>query len=441
MPRQLPANPSLKHLKNQAKDLLKAIRAGDEDATRRLEEQIPPHKHAFRQKNLPVRSTLADAQLVIAREYGFPSWPKLKAYVDAYGLASIASKQKIKTAHWIETRTHYKPFPGSITREYWLRIDPPAQAWKDTYPTEWSYDVQTPRGRFHFASSWDANTHYVDPPLFTREKALLEVLAPLDQPSGEPWQVETVQRDGRSLLCYHRKIFRHRISVHQGKEHIVGTFPIEETIWADPDTRRIVGKETNYFDASTGEVEHSSISEQFTYNVRLPKGVFRLPEEKPMLTSRSQRWKDLSLELQQAIQTIINRSDAGWQKGDFSEFGSVWRFDYAPHLPTKADWQARFAQQAGRWQRWQSECEYAFRQNRIAVSLGRNTFNWGEEHSVWHVIVNLHLVWSEHGDGFQGSEHFFLKRIGRGFRIVHWEFPWEKIKAAHEANRSKADTL
>ena len=31
---------------------------------------------------IPLRSRFTDAQLVLARAYGFESWPKLKAYVD-----------------------------------------------------------------------------------------------------------------------------------------------------------------------------------------------------------------------------------------------------------------------------------------------------------------------------------------------------------------------
>lgn len=54
-PRLLPERPNLRHLKDQAKDLLKSGRA----------------------------KSLADAQFRIARLYGFPSWPKLKAHVDS----------------------------------------------------------------------------------------------------------------------------------------------------------------------------------------------------------------------------------------------------------------------------------------------------------------------------------------------------------------------
>lgn len=54
----LPPNPNLRHLKDQAHDLLKAGQA----------------------------QTLSEAQFRTAQSYGFASWPKLKAYVDSLGL-------------------------------------------------------------------------------------------------------------------------------------------------------------------------------------------------------------------------------------------------------------------------------------------------------------------------------------------------------------------
>jgi len=59
MSRQLPARANLEHLRNEAKQRLKGMRT--QDAAARL----------------------SDAQLVIAREYGFASWRHLKATVDA----------------------------------------------------------------------------------------------------------------------------------------------------------------------------------------------------------------------------------------------------------------------------------------------------------------------------------------------------------------------
>src|SRR5881227_2935418 len=51
----LPLHPNVRHLKDQAKDLLKAGAA----------------------------ESITDAQFKIARSYGFPSWPKLKAHVES----------------------------------------------------------------------------------------------------------------------------------------------------------------------------------------------------------------------------------------------------------------------------------------------------------------------------------------------------------------------
>ena len=54
-PRSLPERPNLRHLNDQAKDLLRAGAA----------------------------SSLTNAQFKIARLYGFSSWPKLKAHVES----------------------------------------------------------------------------------------------------------------------------------------------------------------------------------------------------------------------------------------------------------------------------------------------------------------------------------------------------------------------
>ncbi len=70
---RLPASPSLEQLRRRAKDLLRAVRAGDPAAAQRLQTQ---HPHP---RGVPV---LADAQLVIAREHGFASWARLRAYVE-----------------------------------------------------------------------------------------------------------------------------------------------------------------------------------------------------------------------------------------------------------------------------------------------------------------------------------------------------------------------
>jgi ankyrin repeat protein len=75
-PRSLPDRPNLRHLKDQAKDLLKA---GDAES-------------------------LTDAQFKIARLYGFANWPKLKAQVES--IEKIAQlKQAIDTNDFERVKT------------------------------------------------------------------------------------------------------------------------------------------------------------------------------------------------------------------------------------------------------------------------------------------------------------------------------------------------
>jgi hypothetical protein len=60
----LPAHPNLDQLRRQAKELVRAATSGDGPALTRI--------HAVSE-----HLTLAAAQLALAREYGFESWPAL----------------------------------------------------------------------------------------------------------------------------------------------------------------------------------------------------------------------------------------------------------------------------------------------------------------------------------------------------------------------------
>jgi hypothetical protein len=68
--RHFPVRPNLDQLKHQAKDLLRAIRQGDPAA-------IAEFREHHRKPIEPSSAKLADAQLVLARSYGLPSWPRL----------------------------------------------------------------------------------------------------------------------------------------------------------------------------------------------------------------------------------------------------------------------------------------------------------------------------------------------------------------------------
>ena len=64
----LPARPSLESLRKQAKKLARDATAGNSEATARVRAHLP---------NADIPLTARNAQLVIAREYGFPGWQDL----------------------------------------------------------------------------------------------------------------------------------------------------------------------------------------------------------------------------------------------------------------------------------------------------------------------------------------------------------------------------
>lgn len=80
--RRLPSNPNLDHLKYQARDLLKDHAARIQGAAQRIREFHPRFGGATDSEIFGARLSLSDAQLAIAREYGFPSWTRLKRHIE-----------------------------------------------------------------------------------------------------------------------------------------------------------------------------------------------------------------------------------------------------------------------------------------------------------------------------------------------------------------------
>ena len=80
--RRLAEQPNLEQLRKQAKELLQEFRSGAPSAIAEVNrfERIRD-KSSF---------ALNDAQRVIARAYGFASWPKLKAFVDGANIRRFA---------------------------------------------------------------------------------------------------------------------------------------------------------------------------------------------------------------------------------------------------------------------------------------------------------------------------------------------------------------
>ena len=85
MSRNLPARPNLEFLKKEAKSLLDVLLQRDGAAQ------------------------LADAQHALARDYGFASWPKLKAHVESFGFPAHPF-----AGRWIANVAQSKRHPANM---------------------------------------------------------------------------------------------------------------------------------------------------------------------------------------------------------------------------------------------------------------------------------------------------------------------------------------
>jgi hypothetical protein len=79
---------NLDQQKKRAKELCRALQAADPAAIARFRAKHPKAGELSPPDLLRQMGTLADAQLVVAREFGLPSWPRLKAHVETMQVAS-----------------------------------------------------------------------------------------------------------------------------------------------------------------------------------------------------------------------------------------------------------------------------------------------------------------------------------------------------------------
>jgi hypothetical protein len=106
--RRLPVRPDLEQLQRQAKELLRAIRAGDASALAELREHHPSSID-------PSAAKLADAQLALARSYRASSWARL---VHAVRLADAIWRDDLETVRALITGN-----PALIHEHVLIRTD------------------------------------------------------------------------------------------------------------------------------------------------------------------------------------------------------------------------------------------------------------------------------------------------------------------------------
>ena len=106
--KSLPHRPSLESLRKQAKKLARDTNAGDKDAIARAQLQLP---------NIELPLTQRNAQLVIAREYGYAGWQDLTAEV---------SKRLGKGLDWAVTQSRHVIHDNDVERLKQLLAEYPA---------------------------------------------------------------------------------------------------------------------------------------------------------------------------------------------------------------------------------------------------------------------------------------------------------------------------
>jgi hypothetical protein len=99
MSRTLPPQPNLEHLKKQAKALLHELKQHKPDAT------------------------LADAQHALARDYGFASWPRLKAYVDSLPRPAAPETATPFVGRWTANLSKSRRSPSNLFQRATLQFE------------------------------------------------------------------------------------------------------------------------------------------------------------------------------------------------------------------------------------------------------------------------------------------------------------------------------
>ena len=82
MTKELPPRPSLSQLKKLVKELRKSHASGESSACKRIQQIHPKYKDGEEQAIRSIDLAQRSAQLIIAREYGFESWPALRDHVE-----------------------------------------------------------------------------------------------------------------------------------------------------------------------------------------------------------------------------------------------------------------------------------------------------------------------------------------------------------------------
>lgn len=337
-----------------------------------------------------------------------------------------------KSAEWVETSDVTCGVDHALTSRWYLRLDPPAEAWIGPHG---SHDVRDERGHLHTSRSWD---HCMLVPGYfpaSRDELVKRVLVG-DVPAGEAsgvlsrsggtWRTVRTELDGQPMIRYER-------------DYPAGGYEASAVVWFDPATRLIARTEETERDPKTGKVVQRTVRAGYRYDQDAPPGTFDLPpadkplrvrnldEEFPELLDR------LSAEERAGIDAAIRTSDSGWAGADFTTFAQGWYFPrLRPFgLPSRRDWKSRVEKRAARWSHWSSTVTSITRSKCIGVASSSHSFlmvPWPE-----HLKVRVTATaQSGTATSWEGTAVFHLARRNGSYRIIHWTCPFAEAAAAAE---------
>jgi len=231
----LPDRPNLTQLRKQAKSLLAAWRAGDEQAVAQV-RQLHPRGAALTAAG---RHSLADAQLVVARGYGFASWARLAQHLRLAPRArALYSIDRI-----FQTTLDPAGEPGTVGQVLDRRLELVWQAHLDGHPAAAELlrtvgagphegglayeDVREAIARVHGFAGWSAVAGHRDRPVSARFEAAVDAIV-----AGEPDTVAALLA-ADPLLVRARSPFGHRATL----VHYVAANGVEPSRqWQSPRT-------------------------------------------------------------------------------------------------------------------------------------------------------------------------------------------------------------
>jgi ankyrin repeat protein len=156
MPAQeLPARPNLDQYKKQAKELVKAAKAGDARAFALIREHHPRLKQASDDELHRTKFALADAQLIVARRHGFESWPKFANHIET--IASDSSSRVWTRAEKALVDGDVATLDALLARHGDMLRKGPVQSswWGGLAPNYSKGDARAIIAREHDFESWD----------------------------------------------------------------------------------------------------------------------------------------------------------------------------------------------------------------------------------------------------------------------------------------------